>query len=338
MMTAIVQFIKECKKSILALIVIVAVVFIGCYVYTLQAENNSYKNHLQSAKDENRQLLDEKIQLVNSFKDQLQSIKDTNQQLLNEKKKKQKENDQINAELQSIKDNNQRLLKENEESQKKIDQIKVELQSVKDDNQKVLEEKRNLQKQNHQLIADLQSTEESNKEARKEQIRWLENRDVYTTQVAYIQKWMEPIEKLEEHIQAVVYCSESKKKGSKYSKPKMCAKIDYDFHESYTNEIVITTIDLIIRFKQESRKFLDALLLKKVEEMKTLQADTDMSKIKEKMEEFNEEISGFKIPKKKDETLTVTPSHYSQETAVEKPGILYRFGKWVVGMIVGLFW
>ena len=132
-----------------------------------------------------------------------------------------------------------------------------------------------------------------------------------------------------------MYCSESKKKGSKYSKPNMCSKIPYDFHESNTNEIVIITIDLIMKFKQECRKFLDALLLNKVEEMKTLQADTDMGKIKEKMEQFYEEVSGFKVHKKKDETLTVT--HYSQETAVEKPGILYTFGKWVLEIIVGLF-
>ena len=243
MIAAIVQFIKEYKKFILALIVIVPALLIGCYIYTLQTEISSYKSHLQSAKNENRQLLDEKTQLVNSFKDQLKSIKNTNQQLLDEKKEKEKENDRINAELQSIKDNNQRLLEENKEFQKKIDEINVELQSVKGNNQKLLEEKKEFQKQINQINAELQSTKESSQEVLKENNRMLKDREVYSTQVTYIQKWMTPIEKLEEQIQAVIYCSESKKR-SKYSKPEMCSKISYEFEESSTNEIIIAAIDL----------------------------------------------------------------------------------------------
>ena len=430
MMTAIAQFIKECKKSILALIVIVAVVFIGCYIYTLQAENNSYKNHLQSAKDENRQLLDEKKQLVNSFKDQLQSIKDTNQQLFEEKQKK---NDQINAELQSIKDNNQKLLEKNKELQKKVDQINAELQSVKGNNHKLLEENKELQKkvnqinaelqsvkgnshklleenkelqkkvdqinaelqsvkgnshklleenkelqkkvdqinaelqsvkgnnqkvleetqrQNNQLNTELQSTKESNQEALEEKIRLLEKlnqinseREVYSTQVMYIQKWMEPIEKLEEHIYAVIYCSESKK-GTKYSKPEMCTKISYDFEESDTSKIITTAIDLIMKFKKECSLFWDALSLKKVEEMKALQALTPLGSFKSKMEQFNEEVSGYKYQKKtekKDLGENNFDEHHqwNQEKGAEKEGILstiYKFGKWVGSVIFGLFW
>ena len=322
----------------LALIVIVPLLLIGCYIHTLQTENSSYKSHLQSAKNENRQLLDE-----------LESIKHTNQQLDNEIKGKEKENDQINGDLQSIKSNNQRLLAENKESQKKIDEIAVELQSVKDSNQKLLEETKEFQKQINQINAELQSTKNSSQEVLKEKIKLLENREVYSTQVSYIQKWMEPIEKLEEHIQAVIYCSESKKKRSKYSKPEMCGKIKYDFEESSTNEIVITAIELIMKFKKECSPFWDALSLKKVEEMKALQDSTPLSSFKSKMEQFNEEASGYKYQKKKEEKVTrehdSDEHQWNKEKGVAKQGIistigsvLYGFGKWVGSVIVGLFW
>lgn len=349
MITVIVQFIKEYKRFILALIVIVPALLIGCYIYMLQADNSSYKSHLQSAKNENRQLLDEKTQLVNSFKEQLESIKDINQQLLEEKKEKEKENDRINVELQSIKDNNQRLLKENKEFQKKIDEFNVELHSVKSNNQKLLEEKKEFQKQINQINAELQSTKESSQEVLKEKIRLLENREVYSTQVRYIQKWMEPIEKLEEHIHAVIHCSESKKKGSK---SKFCGKISYDYEESSTGKIITTAIDLIMKFKKECSPFWDALSLNKVAEMKALQASTPLSSFKIKMEQFNEEVSGYKYQKKKEEKDTRdTREHdfdehqWNKEKGVAKQGIistigsaLYGFGKWVGSVIVGLFW
>ena len=352
MITAIVQFVKEYKKFILALIVIVVILFIGCYLHTLHSENNSYKSRLQSAKDENRQLLDEKIQMVNSFKDQLQSVKDTNQHLLDENNKKQKEANQINAELQSVKDNNYRLLEENKEFQKKIDRINAELQSVKDDNQKLLEEKKELKKQTDQIIAELRSTKQSDKKILEENNALLKNQEVYSTQVMYIQKWMEAIEKLEEHIHAVIHCSESKKEGSKkHFKQEMCNKIKYDIHATDTSELIVNAIDMVMKFKEECKSFWDALLLKKVEDMKAQQARTHLDEFKKKMQQINEEVSGYKYPKYKgsreDGSDKQDDSHkqWNQEKAVEREGIVsrfisttYRFGRWVGSMIVGLFW
>ena len=331
MIMAIAQFIKEYKRFILALIVIVPVLFIGFYIYTLRTENSSYKSHLQSAKNENRQLLDDK-------------------------KGKEKENDRINAELQSIKDNNQRLLEENKEFQKKIDEITVELESVKGNNQNLLEEKKEFQKQIDQINAELQSAKENSQEVLKEKVKLLEKldqinaeREVYSTQVTYIQKWIELIEKLEEQIQAVIYCSESKKNRSKYSK-QMCSKINYNFEESYTNVIVIAAIDLIMKLRKECSQFWDALSLKKVEEMKALQAHTPLSSFQNRMEQFNEEVSGYKYQKKKaerDNTREYDSDEHqrSKEKGVAKQGIistiesaLYGFGMWVGSIIVGLFW
>ena len=110
------------------------------------------------------------------------------------------------------------------------------------------------------------------------------------------------------------------------------SKITYDFDESYANEIISRAIDLIMKFNKECKKFMNALLLKDLEEMKSLQTNTNMNMIKEKMNEFVEEVSGFKYQK-------------SRETAVQRDGIIsrigstiiYEFGRWLFGMIGGLF-
>ena len=187
-----------------------------CEVVMLRTENNSFRDKLQSVKEEKQQLLNEKTKLESSFRDQLQLIKDKHQRLLNEV-------DQTNA-----------------------------------------------------------------------------NHKVYSNQVKYIQRWMKPIGELEEHIQAVIHYSELKKKESEFysysdqerdKMEQLHRKIGYDFDKSYTNEIIIKAIDLIMEFKKECRKFLDALLSENIEKMKTLQDNTNMELITVKKKKFFEEVS-----------------------------------------------
>ena len=144
---------------------------------------------------------------------------------------------------------NKSYLKKSRNS-KQFDQTNAELQSIKDNNQKLLEEK-------------IKLLETNNAE-----------RQVYDTQLLYIQKWMDCIDKLEKQIHAMIHCSESKK-GSSYSQAKFCRKIGYDFDR----EVIVKAFDLNIKFKKECRKFLDTLLLKKLEEMKTQQREFSMKDI-----------------------------------------------------------
>ena len=316
---------KKHKNSLLSIIIIVAI----CHIITLQTKNSSCRAHLQTTEKE-------KAQLESSLKDQLQAIKSTNQQLLDK-------NDQISTDLQLVKRKNQGLLEENKVFQVKIDQLNAELQLLEGNNQKLLKEKAEFQSKMNQINAELQSTKEnSQKEKNKllEKIHQIDSdREVYSTQVMYIQKWMEAIEKLEQHIHAVIYCSESKKEGSRYSKSEMCNKVGYNFDESDTDLILITAINMVIKFKEECKPFWNALLLKKVEAMKTLQAYTDLNEFGEKMQQINWELSGYKYQQKYEEGKARRET--SQETTIEKEGFwgkAYKFGKWVGSMIFGLFW
>ena len=351
MITAIVHHIKECKYVVLGFLISVAVAFLACHMHALhtdnhklQTDNRSFKIHLQSAENEN-------AQITKSFKEQLQSVESTNERLADDKKEIQKKIDQISAELQSIKDKYQKLLEEKQGFQKKLDQNDVELQSVKDNNQKLLEEKQGIQKKLDQNNAELQSIKSNNQLLLEEKIKLLEKinennaeHGVYNTQLLYIQKWMDCIDKLEEHINAMIHCSESKKKGSLYSQAKFCSKISYDFDERYAGEVIVKASDLNMEFKKECRKFLDALLLKELEVMKTQQRESNMEDIKNKMEKLIKEVSDDKYRKKKEPIVKKRPipeEDMSKEKAVQKDGILttiYKFGNWVVGMVAGLFW
>ena len=300
MIAAIVQFIKEQQRFVFAFLISLAVVYFGCYMNTLQTTNYSVTGRLQSAENQIQQLIDEKIQL----KEQLQSTESTNQELRDEKKELQNERDHNNAKLKSVKGNVQKLLKDKEENEKKISQIVAELQSSKDNMQGLLEEKQTFQKIIDQNNTELKLVKSENQKLLEDKNKVLENinrikdeHEVYSTQLFFIEKWIDSIDKLEEHIHAIVHCSESKRKRSSYADPKLCSKISYDFDESYAGELILRVVDLIMKYKVECRKFLDALMLKRVDEMKDQQAIYDINKIKERMEKLIEEVRDVKYQK-----------------------------------------
>ena len=229
-----------------------------------------------------------------------------------------------------------------------MNQINVEFQSTKGNIQKILEEKIKLLEKLHQMDND---------------------REVYSTQVTYIQTWMRGIDNLEEHIYAVINCSESKKEGSK---PEICSKVVYEFEENDTSVILVSAIDMIMKFKEECKPFWDTLLYKKVEEMKAQQTSTDLNEFRKKMQQINEEVSGYNYQKYKEEktkreeaekkkekarrqdtleellrkakvdSYTEVERLASQETGIAKVGslniLVTKFGMWVASMISRLFW
>ena len=364
-----IYFIKEHKNFVLSIIV---TIIVGCYIYQAEDSYSSCRVNLQTAESENHQLVHEKIELENSLTEQLQLINNTNQQL-------HYKNDKINTELQLVKGENQALFKKKEDLQKKIDQLNAELQLVKDNNQKLLEEEKKFQSRMNQINVELQSTKGNSQKTLEEKIKLLEklhqmdnDREVYSTQVTYIQSWMGGIDMLEKHIYAVINCGESKKEGSK---AESCSKVDYKFEENDTSVIVVSAIAMITKFKKECKPFWDALLLKKVDEMKAQQASTSLNEFRKKMEQINEEVSGYNYQKYKEEkakekTSQETDEHNkekakgqdlygethrvadlnfgefrivaSQETGIAKVGpwsiVVTKFGMWVASMISRLFW
>lgn len=193
------------------------------------------------------------------------------------------------------------------------------LQSVKHDNKLLQDEIKQLMEEANQLHADY---------------------DVWSAQILYIQKWMEPISELEYHIYAIIQYRKLQKKESefysfsedeRYRMAKLRKAIGYDVDVDHVDEIVVKAIELIVKFKIECQKFLDALLHKDIEEMKTLQAQTNMQRVKEKMEDFAREVVGLH-------------SKRSTTTAVQQDGIvtriasgIYHFGAWLLSWIGRLF-
>ena len=291
----------------------------GYYVHTLQNGNHSLRIHLQLAKIENQQLLEllhKKTQLVNYFNTRLQSIKSTNQRIL---KGLQKENDQNIAELQSSKGNNQKLLAEKKELQKENDQNIAELQSSKENNQRLLAEKKELQKENdqniaelqslkerllaekkevqkkndliHEIYADLLSSKDKNQQLLEEKIELIENK----TQVLHIHTWVESIERLEDYLYTIIH----------------------KMPESHNRDIIIRNIDLMMEYTKQCRKFLDAVLFDKVEELKTLKANSaDMDK---EMDEIRKEASHFTYQNERDEDTIIHKDTIIYEHIVYEP-------------------
>ena len=329
MIAAVVQFIKEQKYFIFTFLISLAVASFGYYVHIT---NHSLTVHLQSAESKVQQLIDEKTQLTNSFTEQLQSSESINQRLLDEKKELKNEIDQN---LQLATENMQKLLEEKKEFEKKISQLTAKLQSSKDSNQRLLEEKQEFQNKIDQSNAKFQSVMSENQKLLEDKIKVLEKIDqinedqiIYNIQIQLTDKCMNLIDEVEKHIRAVIHCSESRRR-SLYANPMLCSKIGYDLDESYAGEIILRVIDLIMKYKDVCTKFMDALLLRRIEEMKKQQDEYDMEKLKEKMKKLLEEVR-------------YTPNHrQSKEKDVEREGILsmlYKFGKWAFKTIAGVFW
>ena len=117
----------------------------------------------------------------------------------------------------------------------------------------------------------------------------------------------------------------------------MCGKISYDFEEGDGNIIIITSIDMVIKFKRECKPFWNALLLKKVDEMKAQQANISFEELERKMQQINEECSGYSYKKYKEEEAR-------REDGVGKQGIfgkigtvVYNLGVWLGSVIFGAF-
>ena len=213
------------------------------------------------------------------LRDQLQSAENKVQRLIDEKTQL---TNSFTEQLQSSESTNQKLLDAKKELQNEIDQNNAELQSVRSENKRLLEDKNRLLEKIDQIKDD---------------------REVYSTQLQYIEKWIDCIDKLQEHIHALVHCSESKRKESSYADPKLCSRISYDFDESFAGEIILRTADLIMKYKFECREFLDALLLKKIDIMKKQQADYDMKKLGKRWKNYLKKLEMVNIKRGKKKRL-----------------------------------
>ena len=298
MMITATGIIREQMRFILAFVLISLAVVLP-YINTLQINNNLYRINLQLSIIENQQLLYQKAQLAKSVK----ILNDTNQKLNEEKKGLQNEIEQIKTDF---KISNDALLEDKKELEKKVNQTNTVLHSVEDKNQKLLverktlnnklqsaeddaksllKEKEGLQNKISQLEVKIQLT---NQQLLKEKIELLENtasdHEVHEDQVWFIDKWMNFIEQLGEHIHAIIQYTE----------------------ELQNSEVMVKGINLLLKFIKECRKFVDALSLHKIEKMKNLQDTTDVEGPKKEMEEFKEFANGFKHQEvHQDERITI---------------------------------
>ena len=234
----------------------------------------------------------------------LQSAKTEIQRLIDEKTQT---TNSLKEQLQLIESTNQRLLDEKKELQNEIDQNKADLHLVRRENQRLLEEK----------IKILEKIDQMN-----------DDQKIYNTQLQLIDKCTNLIYRLEDDVRAMIHCSESKRKITLYANSLLCSKVGFNFDESFTGEIILRQFDLIMKYRVICTKFMDALLLKKNEQMKEQQSKYDMEKLKEEMEKLFEE-------------LTDDPKYQqSKQKDVERDGILttlYKYGKYVFGVIAGVF-
>ena len=294
------------------------------HINTLQTEKKLCRVHLQSAISESQQILHEKLQLEKSYKRQLKLakfLKSINQKLNEEKKDLRIEIKQINSGLKTLEDYNDALLEEKKELEKKINQTNAEfhsidyknkkllverktlnkkLQSTEDDAKSLLKEKEGLQNKIARLEAKIQLAKQRSLEEKLESLKISDfDRDVRENQVWFIDKWMNFIEQLGEHIHAIIQYTE----------------------ELQNSEVMVKGINLLLKFTKECRKFLDALSLHKIEKMKNLQDNTDMEGPKNEMEELKEFANSFKHQEVHQDRRTALVYDTHQETSAIAPVI-----------------
>jgi len=170
--------------------------------------------------------------------------------------------------------------------------------------------------------------------------RYETKQDMIVMQVGYIKKWMDPISKLEEHIQQVIWYCRLKKKFYASSN-EMRQLIKYDLDEGDDDVIVPKAVELIMKFKKECNKYLNALLSMNFEEMKQLQDDTTTDKIEDMMDNFLVEIANLQ---KENAQKRAQGGQRSSTTAVQSiswstvKGAAYQLYKFVSWFVRWLFY
>jgi len=171
------------------------------------------------------------------------------------------------------------------------------------------------------------------------QIKQYENsHDMIVIQIGYIKKWMDPIGKLEEHIQHVIQYCKLKKKfyASSDEMDRLRQLIKYDLDEDDDEIIVPKAVELIIKFKKENDKYLNALLSMNFEKMKQLQDDTTTDKIEEMMDNFVVEIANLQRDNAKRRAQESAVKQRSSTTALQSNSWsislnqIYKFVSWFI--------
>ena len=257
------------------------------------------------------------------------------------------------------------------------DFLRSEIQALNDSFQKLtnqyrmlMDQNQTLTMQNHRLMDKVQKLEDQhqlsvnqNEKLTKDNQQLMKHIDQYDAnhgmivmQVIYIKKWMDPISKLEEHIKHVIrYCKLKKKfyVGSDEI-DRLRQLITYDVDEGDDEIIVPKAIELIMKFKKECDKLMNALLSMDFEEMKDLQDSTTTDKIEGMMDNLLVEVTYLQSQKRANEQQraneqrranaqrnAVPPRNTgSSNTGLQSNSLVdividvgYRFIKWVGGWL-----
>jgi len=314
-----------------------------------------------SLKSENDFLRSEIQALSDSFRSEIDVIKDQNQKLMKHNQTLMKEKHKLIIQIQKVTDQYQILINKNQTLTMQNRELMDQVQQLTNHYRILMDQNQTLTVQNHKLMDKVQrltdqhqlsmnQNEELTKN-NKQLIKQANEREVMITmQVYYIKKWMDPIGKLEEHIQHVIQYCKLKQKfyASSDEMDKLRQQITYDVEEGDDEIIVPKAVELIIKFKKECDKFLNALLLMDFEEMKDLQDGTTTYKIDGMMDNFLVEVTHLQSQKRVNEQRKANARRNavplrntgSSNTGLQSSSLVgividagYRFIKWVGGWL-----
>ena len=230
--------------------------------------------------------------------------------------------------------------------------LKAEIKSLRGELYLIKEENQILTDQNEKLIDQNDKLTEDNQQLVEQREQHETSHGVIVRQISYIKKWINPIGKLEEHIHYVIrYCKLMNKFYADYEEmDRLRQQIAYDIEEGDDEIIVPLAVELIMKFKKNSDKLMNALRSMDFEEMKQLQDSTSTDKIEKMMDDFLNEVAIMQLQKrvkaqKEAEAKTqesTTASHrgpatqQSSTTAVQSSswkditvGVAYKLLSWV---------
>ena len=361
----VVQWITRKKHYLLMCLAIV----MAWITYVVWAKICSLTASNMSLRSENDFLRSEIQALNDSFTYEIHVIKDQNQKLMEQNQTLMKENHKLIDQIQKLTNQYQMLVDQNQTLTMQNHELKDQVQKLTNQYQMLVDQNQTLTVQNHKLIDKVQKLEDQhqlsvnqnekltkdNQQLMKHIDQYEANHDMIVMQVFYIKKWMDPISKLEEHIKHVIrYCKLMKKfyAGSD-EMDRLRQLIKYDVDEGDDEIIVPKAIELIMKFKKECDKLMNALLSMDFEEMKDLQDGTTTDKIEVMMDNLLVEVTYLQSQKRANEQQraneqrranaqrnAVPRNTGSSNTGLQSNSLVgividvgYRFIKWVGGWL-----
>ena len=254
---SIASWIRENAYYLLGIIISVLVASVFCSIWI---KNNDFKDEKLSLQYEiqiiNKSLLSE----IRIFKDQNQKTIEQLQQVTEQKQDLRNENQKLIEKHQNLVEQNERLTEQTKNLMEQSKRFTEKTKKLMEQNERFTEQTKNLMEQNERLTEQTKNLTEQIKQSDDDHI-------VISYQVTYIERWITSINTLEDHMYHVIrYCQLMRKESEFYSNDKakeemikLRHNIGYDVNEDDDDIIIPKAIEVIMKFKKECKKFLNAL-------------------------------------------------------------------------------